>query len=711
MNSLEAFFSPKVVAIVGVSDDPSKIGSVIFNNMIDAGFSGKLYPINPKHKTLYYHEGFPKVSDIPEKEVDLVCIVVPAQFVLEVMQDCALKKVKAVVIITAGFKEIGEEGAKLENSILEIAKKNNIRIIGPNCLGYIVPKSKLNVSFAAATPAEGNIAFISQSGAFCTGILDMAIPNNLGFSHFVSVGNKCDVDEFELIDSWMKDDDVKVIGAYLEELKYGQEFLDAINRNSEKLKPVIIYKPGKSDEAKKAISSHTGSIAGSLQTFQTAMSQNGVIEANSIRGFFNLISAFSRSKLPKGPNVGIITNAGGPGIIATDKVIESGLKIAVLNQVVQDQLKKVLPNTANVHNPVDVIGDALADRYSSAIEILGKDPNVDSILIILTPQLVTQIEDTAKVIINAIKTYDKPILPVFIGDKYITPGFQRISDQKLNCYRDIDDAIEVLSAMLGFQNFKLSRTLVQKNEKISVMSLLNRGHYKSEIKNVIARGIHVLPDEIIDNLINEVGLEGPKQKVCFNIDEAKLFADPIYPVVIKATNDVIAHKTDFKALYLDIYDPNELEAAFKELALTINKNTGKVDPGILIQEQLDYKQEFFIGANRDGAVDVYDINTPGFGHLIAFGQGGIYTEIYKDIRYCLVPTSEMEVQNALKETKIFEILNGARGKEPLAIDKIIDSILAVQKLLLLYPEIVTMDINPVLITKDRAVSVDIKIFV
>jgi acetyltransferase len=701
MNELDNFFAPKSVAVVGVSEDPGKLGSIIFNNLLDAGFKGELYPINPKYQELFWHKSYANISDI-EGDVDLAVIVVPSKFVAAVMEDAGRKGVKSAIIITAGFKEIGAEGKKLEDEMLEIAKKYGIRIIGPNCLGIIAPEKGVNASFAASTPKPGNIAFLSQSGAYCTAILDMAIPTNLGFSHFVSFGNKSDIDEIDMLKMLSEDKDVKVIGAYLEEVKFGQEFIQTIH-NAKVRKPTIILKAGQTEEAKKAIVSHTGAIAGSIQTFKTAMKQSGIIEANSLRDLFNLMMAFSWSKLPKGDRVAVVTNAGGPGIVATDLIIGSGMKMAEVSPESLEKLAKALPPTANLHNPVDVIGDALADRYQAAVQTMAEDDNVDAIVIIITPQLITQIEETAKIIINAIKVYNKPIIPILLGDKYMGPALSRFYDNKFAAYRDIKDGIDVLRELVNFHNYKATFDT-------AVLKETHKGKHHAEVAKFIDSA-NALPDEVVKKLADEVGLVLPQQKLCASLEEAVDFCKEIYPVVIKASNAAIAHKTDFKALYLNLENESDLRAAYTVLEQTIKDKTGLTKIEILVQEQIKYEEQMFIGANRDGGEDVYDGQKPGFGHLIVFGQGGIYTEIYKDMGYALLPTAREYIAEELETTRVVKVLNGARGKDKLAKEKYIDAVMAVQRLVALYPEIKSLDINPLLITKDRVISVDIKIFV
>lgn len=709
MDNIKAFFEPESVAVIGVSDDPVKLGSVVFNNMIEAGYEGNLYPVNPKYKKLYGYEAYGSITEIPDA-VDMACIVIPARFVVDVMKECAKKGVKSVVIITAGFKEIGEEGKKIEDKVIQIAKEAGIRIMGPNCLGVIASKSQVNASFAASRPNSGNLAFMSQSGAFCTAMLDMSIPANLGFSHFVSFGNKADVDEIDLLKYWFDDEEVRVVGAYLEEIKYGRQFTDVV-ANSDNKKPVIILKPGQSDEAKKAISSHTGSLAGSIQTFKTAVNQYGVIEASTIREMFNLMMMFSWSHLPKGDRVAVVTNAGGPGIIATDCIVENGLQLAEITKKTHDALDEVLPDTASLHNPIDVIGDANAKRYNDSIEILANDSEVDSILVILTPQLVTQIEDTAKIIVNSAKKYEKPIIPVYIGDKYVTAAIQRFYDSKIPCFRDPADAIQSLRILLDYAKHEEDFDKESASTRVKMLEEVGKGKFTDEVKAQVGDGSQALNDGLVEKMAAEVGLVLPKQRLCSSVEEAIETARDIYPVVVKASNSAIAHKTDFKALYLNVRDENDLRDVYGKLESTIIENSDVEKPEILVQEMVNAEESIFIGANRDGEADVYEDGTPGFGHLLAIGQGGIYTEIYKDIGYALVPAVEKEVQAAFNETKVSKIVKGARGKDAMAIDEVYKAIGAIQRLLILYPDIASLDINPLIVNFDRAVAVDVKIFV
>jgi acetate---CoA ligase (ADP-forming) len=706
---LNEMFEPKSIAIVGVSQDPSKLGSVILTNLMNAGFEGEIYPVNPKYPEIFGYKSYQSVSEIPD-DVDMVCVAVPAPFVKDVMEDAGKKGVKAAVVITAGFKEIGEEGAKMEKEILEIARKYQIRILGPNCLGLMTPIAGVNVSFAASNPLDGSVAFLSQSGAFCTAILDMSLEKNVGFSHFVSMGNKSDLDENEIIEYWFDRPEVKVMGAYLEEIANGQKLLEIVHRKNAS-KPVIIMKPGKTNEAKAAISSHTGSMAGSIQTFQTAMRQAGIIEAAEINHMFNLMMGFSWSQFPKGKNVAVITNAGGPGIMATDSIIEHGLKMAQLTDETRERIAGCLPSTASTLNPIDVIGDALAERYKAPIDILVEDENVDSILVILTPQLVTQIEETSKLIINTARLAKKPIFAVFLGGKYVINGLQRMYDNRVPAFRYIDDAVKVLKSMYEFGQLQ-AQSNQEALSRSNVLIDLGKGKYTEELRNEIVKGEVVgISEDLSIKLANEVGIDLPRQIVSRSIIEATEFAKDKYPVVIKATSDMIAHKTEEKALYLNIISDEELKADYTRLENMLKTKFNIDTPTILVQEMVKGDEEIFIGANRDGDETAYNENTSGFGHLLAFGKGGIFTEVYKDIDYALVPASRFDIFEAFKRTKVSQIVRGARGKDPLAMEEVLKTIEAIQKLVVLYPEIASVDINPLLLTKDRAVAVDVKIFV
>ncbi|MBD3280403.1 hypothetical protein GF389_02675 [Candidatus Dojkabacteria bacterium] len=704
--SLDKLFNPKSIAVVGVSEDPTKLGSVLYSNIIDSGYKGKVYPVNPKHDELYGVKAYHSVNTIRDK-IDLVAIAVPAKFVIDVIKDAGKQGAKAAIVITAGFKEIGKD--ELETELVKTASKYGIRLLGPNCLGMINPLADLNASFAASTPEKGDVSFLSQSGAFCTAVLDMAIEKNLGFSHFVSLGNKADIGELDLLDMWYKDDEVKVIGAYLEEISQGKDLLEMVRTHDNK-KPLIMFKPGKSRHAQEAISSHTGSMAGSAETFQAAIRQNGIIESNEVNDMFYTMMGFSWAPLPKGPRVAVVTNAGGPGIIATDELVENGLEMAEISEKSKKAMKNFLPPTASVKNPIDVIGDALAQRYQAPIDILAQDENVDAILVILTPQLVTQIEETAKLIINSAKLYNKPIYPVFLGGKYAKMGLQRLYDNKIPAFIYIKDAVSVIRKMYEYSSFCGKQSEAAEKRKKSLVKIQGKGKYTKEMQKLVEKGMINPPEELVEKLAKEVELDLPGQIITSEIKDALHFAEDRYPVVAKATTKSIAHKTDVKALYLNIKTEAELSEKFEKLQSTIAKVSKEKNAEILVQEMIEADELLLIGANRDGSADVYESGSQGFGHLLVVGKGGIYTEVYKDIETTLVPSTREEFEKTLDRTRVSDVLRGARGMDKLAVKEVLDALEAVQKLVLLYPEIESLDINPIMVNKKRAVAVDLKIF-
>ncbi len=699
-NDLTTLFNPNSIAVVGVSENTSKLGSVVFNNILKGGFEGKVYPVNPKYPALFGYKCYAKIAAIEEK-VDLAVIVIPAEFVFDAIKDCAEKKVSDAIIISAGFGETGAEGEKMEKEITSFAKEHGIRILGPNCLGIIIPKLKLNASFAPQIPDDGNVAFLSQSGAFNTAILDLAEQNKLGFSHFISIGNKSDLNEQDFVMNFMLDEEVKVLGIYLEEFEDGKDFIDLIK--SYELKPTVLLHPGESVEARKAISSHTGSLAGSSDVIKAALRQTGITQVYTIEKMFAAMMMFSWGKLPKGDKIAIVTNAGGPGIMLTDMVVKEGLKLAELTEETQTELKKVLPTTASVHNPVDVIGDAQVDRYSNAIQILEKDPNVDVIVVLLTPQLVTQIEETAKFIINFYETSSKTIVPIFIGGNYVQAGLSRFFDHKVPAFQFPEEAIHSIKNLVEFYKFVNStKEKINISKSDSNAPLINKGLTDQPV---------AMSQELAKKLAEEFDLTMPKEAIVKSLEEAEGFAQKHgYPIVLKALAEDIMHKTDVKALFLDISNWEELSEAYENLQENITKATGKASAEVLIQEQIKGGEELFIGANRDGNSEVYD-NGKGFGHLLVFGKGGIYTEVYKDISNALIPISEKEIENLINETKVSKIINGTRGKKPLALGALIKTINKIQRLLVSYPQIVSLDINPVILTEERCIVVDLKCFI
>ncbi|MGI6423616.1 MAG: acetate--CoA ligase family protein [Candidatus Dojkabacteria bacterium] len=694
-------FSPKSIAIVGVSKEKEKIGSVIFHNLMEGGYTGKIYPVNPKYSDIEGKECFKSVLDIKDS-IDMVCIVIPSQFVSSVIDECIEKKVGSVIIISAGFKETGQEGKELEEDIAKKLKSAGIRLIGPNTLGFINNSENINLSFARSNPGDGTTAFISQSGAFITAILDMASKDNVGFSKVISIGNKADIIENELIEYLQRDKNTDSIALYLEEFSDGKDFIEIVSKVD---KPIVIIAPGSSQRASEAIISHTGSLTSSYDTTLAAIRKANLIKVESSEEMFDTLKVLSKKKLPKGKKVAILTNAGGPGIMAVDFVEAFNLEVAEIGEKSKEKLLKNLPPFASVKNPIDILGDALLDRYEMAMKILLDDTNVDTLLLILTPQLVSDITGVAKVIVDLQNQSSKPIFACFLGGKEIEDGNKILRAYGLYFSNNIEDTVKLISKLTEYQSKRKSFVLRDISE------LKKRRKYGKEIEELLTDELQVLPDDIVEKISKEFHLDMPNQLITANYEEAVEFATKNFPVAIKATSKDLAHKTDYKALFLDIRTVSEFQAKFEELVGNISKITRTTSPNILIQEMIDSKAEFFIGTNRDGDSQVYEETGEGFGHLIAIGQGGIYTEIHSDIEKFLLPESIENIGRILDKTKISKLIAGYRGKPALAREALIECIEKVQKMLTTYPEIFTLDMNPVMITESRAVVVDIKAYI
>jgi len=695
-------FSPKSIAIIGASQDSEKIASVILKNLIVGGYNGKIYPINPKYTEIQGRETFPDILTVKES-IDMVCIAIPYQFVDTIVDQCIEKKVKSVVIITAGFKETGEEGKALEEKITEKLQSAGIRLLGPNCLGFINNKAKINLSFARQNPGDGNIAFVSQSGAFCTAILDMACESGIGFSHIISLGNKADIHENELMQSLLFNNNVKALALYLEEFADGKEFISLAQRAK---KPILLIAPGSSEKAKQAISSHTGSLASSYDTIIAAVKKGNIILAENSEDLFKLITLINQNAIPGGRKLAIITNAGGPGILATDAVEKENLELTEIGEKTKQKLIKVLPRESNIKDPIDMLGDARSDRYELAMGTVLEEKDVDSIFVILTPQLITDIEGTAQKIVDMSKKTSKPIYACFLGGKDVKAGFRILERNNQPAFNDIQEGIHLIAKLAKFEENK-EKTKIMNCDDYKV-----RTKHRKEIDEYCNdQEIKILPENLGIALLQEFKIDIPEEKVTGSLEEAIDFAAMNFPVAIKATAKDLAHKTDFKGIYLDIRTISEFEERFIELKENISKITGNPSPEILIQQMIEGKVEFFVGANREGDSKIYEKDGKGFGHLLAIGQGGIYTEVYKDIKHILVPENEEKIRDLFDETKVSMIINGYRGKPALAKEKIIDLIIKIERLLINYPQIISMDINPVMITESKAVVVDAKFYV
>lgn len=696
MPSLTPLFSPASIAVVGVSQDPSKVGSIVYQNILEAGFAGDVYPVNPKYDQIGDTPCFSSLKSLP-KPPELVAIAVPADRTPDLLLEAAQAGAKAAIIYAAGFSEVGEEGAALEAELVAIAQKHDLTLLGPNTLGLLVPGTQLNASFAGSQLVAGDIAVMSQSGAYCTALQDMSLATGVGFSHLVSLGNKAALNEQTLLEYWLEDKHVKALGAYLESIDDGKEFVRTYALHPER-KPLVVIKPGKSTGAQRAMSSHTASLASPSTLIETALEQHGIIQVDTVRELFNQLMCFSWSPLPAGPRTAILTNAGGAGIVSTDELEAVGLSLATLDPNTREALAAQLPASASTHNPVDVMGDAPAQRYQTALELLLTDPGVDAVLLLLTPQQTTQITQTAAIITEAARTTEKPIFPVFIGGTHVAAGLQWLWAHRIPAFSEQLDAAQCLARMLQFSQKKPRPTRSSQNTSHTPHPKLT-----TLLKTAPdATGVISVPDALAHQLLDAAGIVLPQQVLVHSLDAAEEFAKHHWPVVLKAPSESIEHKTEARAVYTQLHTRVSLAQAWDAL-------TQLVPAPLLIQEHVSGLAEIFVGIQRDGDAQVYHPNGLGFGHLLTVGAGGIYTEVYQDVAHVLLPATADELLDTLKKTRVFKILTGARGKKSLAYYKLIDQLSAFQTLVLTHPEIVSLDCNPILIDHRRAVAVDVKL--
>jgi acetate---CoA ligase (ADP-forming) len=695
------------IAVVGASQTPTKLGTVIYNNILQGGFSGKTFPVNPNYPTIMGTQAYPSVDAIPE-DIDTVIIVVPAEHVSGVVDDCIKKgTVKLVVVISAGFAEAGQEGIARQERLVRKCDAANIRLIGPNCLGVILPHQSLNASFASFLPKPGNIAFAAQSGAFATALLDMAAAENLGFASFITFGNKADLNELDLLQQWADDPQVKVIGMYLEGFVDGNDFV-ALSKKVNK--PIVILKPGQSKQAAAAIASHTGSLAGPAATTAAALAAAGVIQVGTITDLYATMKLLAlMPKSADGQNqrnyqgLAVLTNAGGPAVMVTDMIEEYGLTQVELTAETQATLKTQLPPASNLHNPIDILGDADAARYSFALQTLIQAAEVEAIMVLLTPQYVTQVEETAKAIAIVCHQSDKLILPVFIGGAQVQHGLDYFESQGIAAFTQPEHALQALSHLRKQSQL----TAKSQSDAISPSYGPNVEHLRAVLKQLLPEsGTVVVPGEMAGELARSVGITLPDEQIISTTEEAQAFAAKVnFPVVLKLTGPDALHKTEVKGLVLDIDSVEKLNAAFTDLFARAHSGQ------LLIQKQLSRGLELFIGADRDGGANVYTPEGKGFGHLLVFGSGGIYTEVYRDTANLLLPAGMDQFRELVQRTKAAQVISGARGKQKLALDALIHQLAAVSQLVQTYPEIKSLDINPLILTEDAAICVDLKLIV
>ncbi len=686
--NIAGIMSPSSIAVVGATSRPGSVGRSVFRNIIYGGYQGVLYPVNPKARSVMGVKAYPKLADIPDP-VDMVVIIVPSQIVPPVLAEAAQKGARGAVVITAGFKEVGGAGVALEEELKQISAKHGIRLVGPNCLGVMNtnPLVSMNASFAGAMPQPGNIAFISQSGALCTAVLDFAHGRKIGFSKFVSFGNKADVSEIDLLRYLGQDPDSDVILMYLEDISNGREFIEVARRITwEARKPMLALKSGTSPEGAKAASSHTGSLAGSDAAYDAIFRQSGIQRVEGISELFNYAEAFSRQPPPKGNRIAIVTNSGGPGIMATDAAVRHGLKLARFQPHTIEHLRKHLPPSAALHNPVDVIGDATHERYEMAIRDVLRDPGVDGAVVILTPVAMIDVLETAHIVPRVMEGIDKPVLCSFMGIVDVSQGVDYLREHGVPNFAFPEAAVRSMAAMVEFHQ----RTSRGKTSRRFRRVKVNCNAARREIERVVADGRgRLLHEHEANKLLECYGF--PTLPYCQVGDKAELPAaveELGFPLVMKVTSPQIIHKSDANGVILNINSLAEAQEAYDRIIA----NAKAFDPSAEIEGIYTVKMappglEVILGATRQA----------NFGPMVMFGLGGIFVEAIKDVTFRLAPMWESSAENMIDSIKGRALLEAHRGRPPADKAAIKDCILRLSQMLTENPEISELDMNPIIV--------------
>ncbi|OEU60043.1 MAG: acyl-CoA synthetase [Desulfobacterales bacterium C00003104] len=689
---MDHFFSPKSIAVIGASTKAGKVGHSIVRNILEYDYPGRVYPVNPTADMILGQKAFPDLLSVPDP-IDLAIVAVPPEKVLGAIGQCGKKGIDSVIVITSGFKETGGDGSRLEKELAAEIKNAGIRLVGPNCLGVIDTASCLNASFAAGMPFAGHIGFFSQSGALCVAILDWALGENIGFSKFVSLGNKTDVTEIDLMKAMAADENTRVILGYIEGIEDGRTFMN-VARSVSKKKPVILIKSGTTKAGAKAASSHTGALAGSNTAYNAAFKQCGIIHASSVHELFTYATAFASQPLPKGPNVAIITNSGGPGIIAADACDRSDLQLPSVPRDTVEQLRSFLPKTASFYNPIDIIGDAGAERYEKTLKAIIADHLFHSVLILLTPTASVDIEETAKAIVSIARTTDKPIMTSFMGEKRVRPGRRIFQENGIPSFGYPEDAVAALNAMFGRRHWLDQPE--KRYERIDVATSKVRRIFASVTRQRRADLIEIEAREILD----AYGFELPRTILANTTKEAVKAASEIgYPVVMKIASPDVLHKSDLGGTRVGLGNERMVEDAFFDITSNVRQRLPNARIlGIVVQEMIQGGKEVILGITNDIQ----------FGPMIMFGLGGIYVEVLKDVSFRIVPVSVEEADAMIREIRSFPLLRGVRGESPADLIAIRKSILLLSQMALDFPEIIEADINPLLIRPQGkgAIAVD-----
>ncbi|NLG06430.1 MAG: CoA-binding protein [Candidatus Pacebacteria bacterium] len=693
--NFQALFQPQSIAIVGASSREKTVGNDVVKNLVQQGFAGQIFPINPKIDELYGVKVYHDIKDLDQK-IDLVVVAIPAKFVNSAIEEAAKKGAQAAIVISAGFKEAGNFA--LEQELAETCKRHNIILVGPNCLGVINAEQKMNASFAAIMPEVGNVAFMSQSGALCTAVLDYAKELGLGFSKFISIGNKAALDELALIQYLHEDPQTKVICIYAEALDNAPAIIASLKKlnRGKNPKPVIILKSGKTEAGASAIASHTGSLSGGDNAYQALFDQAGIIRAQSISELFDLASVMSTNPLKAIKSVTIVTNAGGPGVLTTDAIIENGLTMAELEKNTVKKLREFLPAAANVHNPVDVLGDAVGEVYEKTLNVLSEDKNTDAILLLLTPQSMTEPVETARAVVNLRKKTDKAIVVSLMGRDLVAGGVKLLRDNKIANTTFPESAALGLGALAKF----VAWTKI-KESGVKVFADVDREKVAKIFQEARKVGKTSFPEAEAMEILRAYNFPLLKSATAKSAKEAKkILSEFNCAAAMKIVSPDILHKSDVGGVMLNV-TADTVESKFTEMMTVVAKNMPQAKlEGVLLMEMAPQGHETILGINKNS-----------LGSMLMFGLGGIYVEVFKDVTFAFPPLTLLEIKKMVNGLKSSSIFAGTRGQQAIDQESLISAIARLAQLSSDFPEIKELDINPLLLSASGAKVLDARIVI
>lgn len=700
---LDAIFRPKAVALIGATERQGSVGRTILWNLLTNSFGGTIFPVNPKRRNVLGIKSYPSVQDIPEP-VDLAIIVTPAPTVPGIIRDCVAVGVRGAIVISAGFKEIGPEGAALEQAILAEANKGDMRVVGPNCLGVMSPVTGLNATFASAMARPGSVGFISQSGALCTAILDWSLRENVGFSAFVSMGSMLDVGWGDLIYYLGDDPNTKSIVIYMETIGDARSFMSAA-REVALTKPIIIIKPGRTAEAAQAAASHTGSLTGSDEVLAAAFRRCGALRVEHISELFDMASVLAKQPRPQGNRLSIITNAGGPGVLATDALITGGGELSAIAPETMDALNTLLPPHWSHNNPIDVLGDADPGRYAETLEIMAKDPNSDGLLVILTPQAMTDPTETAAELSKYARLGSKPLLASWMGGDDVRDGEELLNNANIPTFDYPDTAVQVFNYMWRYN--RNLRSLYDTPQLPTETEVEDWHQARARVEQIIAEarqsGRTILTEYESKRLLAAYDIPIVATYLAQTAAEAVSEAEEIgYPVVLKLNSKTITHKTDIGGVRLNLRSADAVRAAFEAIETAVQEKAGAHHfQGVTVQPMLDLSDgyEIIIGSSPDLQ----------FGPVLLFGTGGSLVEVYRDRALGLPPLTTTLARHMMRRTKIYHALQGVRGRAAVDLDALDRLMVRFSFLVVEHPWIKEIDINPLLASAERLIALDARV--